>query len=152
MQEQIQISESYEKIYERGNHFVGISMWHFEWCTKYRYKMFRKWKCKKLVEACIRKAASNHNIKWIELDVQPDHVHGTAAIPITMTPSKALQLLKGISSKKYFENQVKARLRCPRGHLWSRGKFAASIGFISVEKANDYIKKQDEHHETAWNY
>jgi len=49
--------------YERNNHSVGLSMWHFEWCTKYRYKMFRKEKYLKLVEACIRRAASLHSIK-----------------------------------------------------------------------------------------
>ena len=47
MEKQIVISEScerYESKYKKGNHIVGISMWEFEWVTKYRYKMFRKWK------------------------------------------------------------------------------------------------------------
>ncbi len=35
-------------------------MWEFEWCQKYRYKMFRKWKYKKIAEACVRQAASRH--------------------------------------------------------------------------------------------
>ena len=42
MELQIQISENYAEKYERSSHAVGISMWHFEWCTKYRYKMFGK--------------------------------------------------------------------------------------------------------------
>ena len=151
MEIQISVSESYNRNkYNKGNHIVGISRWHFQWCTKYRWKMFRKWKCKKLIKACIRRVASMHGIKWRELEVQPEHVHGTAAIPMGMNASKALQLLKGISARLYFEHQVKARLRCPKGHLWSKGKFAASLGFISVETANKYIKNQDEHHETFW--
>jgi len=28
--------------YERRAHSVGISIWHFEWCSKYRYKAFGK--------------------------------------------------------------------------------------------------------------
>lgn len=153
MEQQTQLSESYEKFedrYEKGNHIVGISMWEFEWCPKYRYKMFRKWKYKKLVEACIRRAASMHKIRWIELNVQPEHIQGTAAIPMTMTPSKALQYLKGISARLFFKHHPKARLRYPNGHLWSRGKFAASLGFISVEVANDYVRNQDAHHGTVW--
>ena len=149
MQEKLVFSESYERFedkYEKGNHWVGVSMWEFEWCPKYRYKMFRKWKYKKLVEACIRYAASRHKIKWIELNVQPDHVHGTALIPMTMSPSQALHKLKGVSSKKFFEKHPKARLRYPKGHLWSRGKFAASLGFIQIERAVDYVKNQDLHH------
>ena len=155
MQKQITISESYEKNinkYERGNHHVGISMWEFEWCSKYRYKMFRKWKYRKLVEACIRRAASLHKIKWIELNVQPDHVQGTASIPLTMSPSKALQYLKGISARLFFKHHPKARLRYPKGHLWARGRFAASLGFVQVEIVNEYVRNQDEHHGTVWEY
>jgi len=112
--------------------------------------MFRKWKYKKLVEACIRRAASLWKIKWIELNVQPDHVHGTATIPMTMSPSQALHKLKGISAKLFFEKCPNARKRYPRGHLWSRGKFAASLGFIQIEVANDYVRNQDKHHGTVW--
>ena len=153
MQKQILISESYEQNedkYERGNHIVGVSMWEFEWCPKYRYKMFKKWKYKKLAEGCIRRAASLHKIKWIELDVQPEHIQGTAAIPMTMSPSQALQFLKGISAKLFFEKHPNARKRYPNGHLWSRGKFAASLGFIQIEVANEYIRNQDVHHRTVW--
>ena len=154
METQIILGESYNKIYEheyvRRNHIVGISRWEFEWCPKYRYKMFKKWKYRKLIEACVRRAASLHGIKWIELNVQPDHIQGTASIPMSMSPSKALQYLKGISSKLFFEKNPKARLRYPRGHLWSRGKFAASLGFITVEAANEYVRNQDKHHGTVW--
>ena len=41
---QLLLSESYNEpeTYERGNHHVGISMWHFDGCTEYRYKIFGK--------------------------------------------------------------------------------------------------------------
>ena len=153
MQTKLLVSESYEKNinkYERGNHHVGISMWEFEWCPKYRYKMFRKWKYRKLIEACIRRAASMHKIKWIELNVQPEHIQGTASIPMTMSPSKALQYLKGISSRLFFKYHPKARLRYPKGHLWSRGRFATSLGFVQIDVVNEYVKNQDQHHGTVW--
>jgi len=149
MEQQMQFSESYENFadkYERGNHIVGVSMWEFEWVTKYRYKMFRKWKYRKLVEACIRRAASLHGIQWIELNVQPEHIQGTAKIPMNMTPSMALQYLKGISAKLFFEFHERARLRYPRGHLWSRGKFASSVGFVQLDVVQNYVKNQNEHH------
>ena len=72
MEKQIVISESYERYadkYKRNSYSIGVFMLELEWCPKYRYKMFRKWKYKKLVEACIRRAASLHGIKWIELNV-----------------------------------------------------------------------------------
>ena len=146
MEYQIQISESYQEKYERSNHAVGISMWHFEWCTKYRYKMFGKEEYRNLITACIRRAASMHGIKIIELNVQPEHVHCVVAISLTMSPSQALQYLKGVSSRLFFQFHERAALRYPRHHLWSPGKFAASLGFIQLETAKNYVRNQDVHH------
>lgn len=146
MEYQIQISENYAEKYERSSHSVGISMWHFEWCTKYRYKMFGKEDQRNLVSACIRRAASMHEIKIIELNVQPEHVHCVVGISLTMTPVKALQILKGVSARLFFIHNEKARLRYPKGHLWSVGKFAASLGFIQLDVAKIYVRNQDEHH------
>ncbi len=145
MEMQIQLSESYEK-YERSSHAIGISMWHFEWCTKYRYKMFGKDEYKSLITACIRRAASMHEIKIMELNVQPEHVHCVVAIKLNISPAYALQILKGGSARLFFQFHERARLRYPKGHLWSPGKFAASLGFIQLEAAKSYVRNQDEHH------
>ena len=146
METQILISESYAEKYERRSHSVGISMWHFEWCTKYRLKMFRKESQINLITACIRRAASLHDIRILELSVMPEHVHCVVGISLNMSPAKALQILKGVSARLFFKNNMKARLRYPKGHLWSPGKFAASLGFIQIEKAVDYVRNQEWHH------
>ena len=146
METQVLISESYEEKYERGSHSVGISMWHFEWCTKYRYKMFGKEEQRNLITACIRRAASMHEINILELNVQPEHVHCVVGIKLSMSPAYALQILKGVSARLFFRNNPKARLRYPKGHLWSPGKFAASLGFIQLDVAMDYVRNQDIHH------
>ena len=142
MEMQIQLSESYKNIYERNSHSVGISMWHFEWCSKYRYKMFGKEEYKKLIIACIRRIASMHKIKIIELNVQPEHVHCVVGIKLSMSATYALQILKGGSARLFFQFHERARLRYPKGHLWSPGKFAASLGFIQLETARNYVKNQ----------
>ena len=142
METQILISNSYTEKYERSSHSVGISMWHFEWCTKYRYKMFAKDEQRSLMNACIRRAALIHGIKILELNIQPDHVHCVVGINLSIAPTYALQILKGVSSRLFFRNSPKVRLRYPGGHLWSPGKFAASLGFIQLEKAVDYVRNQ----------
>ena len=132
--------------YERNNHSVGDSIWHMEWCPKYLYRMFRKFKYKNLAEACIRKAAHEHKIEINEISVMPDHLHCITKIPLTMTPARALQLLKGRSAYLFFRVHPRARLRYPKGHLWSRGKFASSIGFSDIEKTTSYIRNQEARH------
>lgn len=141
MEQQLQINQ-----YNKINHSVGVVMLHLEWCTKYRYKMFRKIKYKNLLTACIRRSASRHNIKIIELEVQPEHIHCVVEVSFTMSVSKTLQLLKGGSSKLFFKFHEKARLRYPRGHLWSRGKFASSVGFVQLDVVKSYVRNQSEHH------
>ena len=149
MKQKLVYSESYEEFenkYERRDHMVGNSMWEFEFCPKYRYKMFGKLKYRNLVEACIRRSAFSHKIKILEIEVMPNHVHVVAGLPGTMSPSKAMQLLKGGSAFLFFKNHEKARLRYPKGHLWSRGKFWASVGFVQVEQVREYVKNQRAHH------
>jgi putative transposase len=146
MEQQILISESFEDRYERGSHSIGISMWHFEWCTKYRLKMFRKEEQRNLITACIRRAASLHGIKITELSVMPEHVHCVVGMSLNLSPAKALQILKGISARLFFEKNPRARLRYPKGHLWSPGKFAASLGFIQLDTAEEYVRNQEMHH------
>jgi putative transposase len=133
--------------YQHYSHSVGTLMLHLQWVTKYRYKMFGKEEQKNLVTACIRRAASLHEIKIIEIEVMPEHVHVAVQVALTLSPAKVLQILKGISAKLFFGHNKKARLRYPKGHLWSKGKFAASLGFIQVDAARDYIKSQVEHHQ-----
>lgn len=150
--EQIIVREKQNKVnhYTRNKHSVGIAMFHLEWCTKYRYKMFGKLKYKNLVTACIRQAGLRHEIKIIELEVEPEHVHCSVEIKVSKTASWAVNILKGFSAKKFFEFCPNARLRYPKGHLWSRGKFISSVGFVQLDVVNSYIKGQAEHHNTIF--
>ena len=149
MENQIQLSESYTENKHEYNHYahsVGVMMLHLEWKPKYGYKMFKKEEQKNLMSACIRRAASLHKIKIIVLSVMPEHIHCEVQVSLSMAASMAVQILKGLSSKLFFEHNPKARLRYPRGHFWSRGKFAASVGFVQEEKVRNYILHQEEHH------
>ena len=132
--------------YNHYSHSVGVMMLHLEWKPKYAYKMFKKEDQKNLITACIRRAASLHQIKIIVISVMPEHVHCEVQISLNMSAAMALQYLKGLSAKLFFEHNKKARLRYPKGHLWSRGKFASSVGFINLEVVNSYVERQIEHH------
>ena len=69
--------------------------------------MFSKFEYKNLITACIRKAAKEHNIEIVEINVMPDHLHILAKLSLTMTPSHALQLLKGRSAYLFFRTHPK---------------------------------------------
>jgi putative transposase len=79
----------------------------------------------------------------------PDHVHVIVSIPSTLSVSKAFNLLKGASSHELFERQPKFRLRYPRGEPWSSGKFYRSVGDVDIKTVRNYVRNQDEIHETS---
>jgi len=131
------------------SHKVGVNFWHIEFATKYRYKMFSKFKQQHLVEACIRKVASTHNIVIHLISVMPEHIHMLVTLPHNITDSQALMLLKGGSAYRFFKNHEKSRLRLPQGHLWSAGGCAVTVGYSEFSTTWNYIEKQAEHHATA---
>ena len=135
------------------NHFshkIGLNFWHLEWCPKYRYKMMQKLENKNLVAAAIRKAAAEHGVKIHYLAVMPDHMHVLATLPHGMTDSKAFNLLKGRSSYIIFRVKEKFRLRYPKGHFWSPGGFATTVGYNDLDSMVKYIENQQEHHNVAF--
>lgn len=135
--------------YTATQHAVGGSTWHFEWCTKYRYKVFSKVHLKTLCTIAITEAAKRHSIRIEAMDVQPDHVHVVAHIPLTWSPSKAVKRLKGVSARLLFMMKPKLRLLYPKGSLWSVGKFVATVGDVDIKHVVNYIKNQEAHHAKA---
>jgi REP element-mobilizing transposase RayT len=67
-----------------------------------------------------------------------NHVHVLIALPATMPLAKAMQLLKGGSSKWMNETS--------RGFAWQEGYGAFSVGISQVPDTVAYIKAQAAHH------
>jgi putative transposase len=129
-------------------HKVGVNVHHLEWCTKYRYKMFEQDKYKNLCEEILHEVAQRHRMVIRELFVMPEHIHMSVEAPPSISQSKALQLLKGNLSHQLFQRQPKFRLRYPRGHFFSPGAYAGSVGYTTIEAVDNYIKNQADVHQT----
>src|SRR3989344_932861 len=131
-------------------HGVGWSTWHFEWITKYRYKLFSDTKLQKLCEIFLCEAAKRHRFEIEELEVAPDHVHVIAKLRLNLSPAKAVQIMKGYSARMLFmveEKHLKAFYwrGIEKRSLWGDGKFIASVGHITLDKAKDYVKNHRVH-------
>jgi len=139
------MEEKKVNIYKKhtNNRSVGWSSWHFEWCTKYRYKIFTLQEDKNLCAIFIKEGAKRYGFEVIDLEVDNNHIHILASLPLTMSPIEAIGKLKGYTSKLLFYSLPRLRKVYIRGSLWSPGKFVGSIGHITLEKAKSYI---EEHH------
>jgi putative transposase len=104
--------------------------------------MFKQEENKKLCEEVLHEVAKRHNIIITELSVMPDHIHTVVGIPPTMSVSKALQLLKGGSSRELFKRKPHLRCRYHKGHFWSPGKFYRSVGDADMDTVLQYVRNQ----------
>lgn len=63
-----------------------------------------------------------------------------------MSVSKALQYIKGKSSRKLLQEFEMLRKRYWGQHLWARGYFAVTLGNVNSEEVQRYIENQEQHH------
>lgn len=127
-------------------HSVGNGLRNVQITTKYRYKMMGKEKLKIYCKVAIEEACKKHKIEIVILRVLREHVHAMVDIPRTMSDSKLMQILKGLSSYLLFRICPNLRKRYPRGHFWNGGYFCEGVGVNDFDRVFSYIEKQEEHH------
>lgn len=134
-------------------HSVGQSAYHLVWRPKYNYKVFRHPFPRRVIMDALKEIASKWNILIYEMEVMEDHVHLFIEIPPTMTVSFSLQILKGGSARIFFKKCTAwKRVYYVAGdnseiHLWSPGKFFRSVGSVTAEVVENYIKNSNN-----WNF
>ena len=85
--------------------------------------------------------ARQNDMKAIEVGGVTDHVHILLSLPSTLSIAKAMQLIKGGSSKWVHETFPESRLF---GWQVRYGAFGVSVSLL--DKTIQYIKTQEEHH------
>jgi putative transposase len=85
--------------------------------------------------------ARDNCMKALAIGGVADHVHLLLSLPSTLSISKAMQLIKGGSSKWIHDSFPQHR-----DFGWQEGYGAFSIGISDVERTVHYIETQAEHH------
>ncbi|MBI1901597.1 MAG: IS200/IS605 family transposase [Planctomycetia bacterium] len=85
--------------------------------------------------------ARKNKFKALEIGGIEDHVHLLLSLPSTLAIAKAIQLVKGGSSK-----WVHDTFSSHQQFAWQEGYGAFSIGISQVDATIAYIKSQEEHH------
>jgi len=86
--------------------------------------------------------ARENRIKALEIGGVADHLHLLLALPAALSVAKAMQLLKGNSSR-----WINETFREHRGFVWQEGYGAFSIGIGDVSRTKNYIRNQPIHHQ-----
>jgi putative transposase len=85
--------------------------------------------------------ARENGMKAIAIGGIEDHVHVLLSLPATTSFAKAVQLVKGGSSK-----WVHAEFPSSKDFGWQEGYGAFSVSRSQIDKTVDYINRQKEHH------
>ncbi len=134
-----------------GSHALGQSLYHLEFCPKYRYNALRSEHVKAFLKDVLLEIAGKYGMKIHAMGLMPDHVHLFVDVPPTLSISKALQCFKGISARRIFEKFQGFRYRYPNGSFWSRGNFYRSVGSVTADVVKYYVEHQDEEEEKMQN-
>jgi len=114
---------------------------HYVFSTKGRRKLISSDLEERLWPYMAAIAHENH-IKTLSIGGTEDHVHLLLSLPGTIAVSKAVQLIKGSSSK-----WVHDEFRKHQDFAWQEGYGAFSIGMSQTDQTVQYIRTQKEHHQ-----
>ena len=87
--------------------------------------------------------AREHDMKALAIGGVGDHVHLLLSLPAMLSISKAMQLLKGNSSKWLRDTFPELQ---QHDFAWQEGFGSFSIGVSGVKDTIHYIQTQEEHH------
>jgi len=78
--------------------------------------------------------------------MSPGHVHLLLSVPPSLSLSKAVQYIKGKTSRKHLMEFTHLKKRYWGQHLWASEYFVVIVGNVTQEDVQKYIENQEEHH------
>ncbi len=95
----------------------------------------------KRATALIEEIAAGKGYQVIARAVMHDHVHLLLQPPLGGVP-RAMNMFKGIMSRRIFEQFPDLRLDMGSNHLWAAGYYARTVDALSMVATVQYIQNQ----------
>ena len=128
--------------YRKASHCVYDLKYHIVWITKYRKPVLSR-EIGMRVRDLVRMICASLDVEIVKGSVSRDHGHLLVSAPPTLSVSRLVQRLKGLTSRKLMmENRGLNKAFWGR-HLWARGYYVASTGNVTEEMIGQYIENQE---------
>lgn len=130
----------------RHTSHARYELWyHVAWGTKYCKRVFTEKKTQEEVANLLREIALQYDMEIDRVEVLSDHVHMSISAPPGIAPSRAVQILKSVSTKLLFRKYKFLKQYYWGGEVWITGYFMRSVGpGLTKEQINTYIDEQSE--------
>ena len=114
--------------------------YHIVFAPKYRRKIFYGAN-REEIGKILRELCSWKQVKIIEAEVCPDHIHMLVRIPPNISVSSFMGYLKGKSSLMIFDRHANLKYKYGNRKFWCRGYFVDTVG-KNAKKIEEYIRNQ----------
>ena len=128
-------------MYQVGAHTKYRIMYHIVWIPKYRKRVLEDKIAKKL-KILLYECAEINGWKIEELNIQRDHVHILIQLKPSISVSRAVQIMKGGSSRKIRDEFPELKEFYWGNSFWGDGFFAETVGHCSIEVIKEYVRNQ----------
>lgn len=128
-------------VHERN--YIYNFHFHLVWVTKYQNPAFTTPELASDMKKILLQLAAEKEFAIEELEVMPDHVHMLLSFKPKYAPADIVKYLKGHSAKRFF--QIHPEIRDHEfwgGHLWSHSYYMGTLGNMSREVVENYIRNQ----------
>lgn len=130
-----------KNMYWQGAHTKHKMIYHIVWLPKYR-KRILKGKLAERVKELLEECVDVNRWRIDELNIQPDHIHLLVQLRPDISVSKAVQLLKGKSSRIIREEFPELEEFYWGNSFWADGFFVETAGRVNLDAIREYIKNQ----------
>ena len=114
--------------------------YHIVFTPKYRRKIFYNQK-RLEIGKILRELSDWQEVKIIEAEVCPDHVHMFVSIPPKLSVSKFMGILKGKSILIIFQRWSNLKYKFGQRSFWCRGYYVDTVG-KNAKRIAEYVKNQ----------
>ena len=127
------------KNYRTTETTVYCCRYHIIFCPKYRRKVLREPIAERFKQIVIS-MQEEQNFYVLGMEVMPDHVHMLLDIDPTIGVNVVIARIKGKTA--HILNREFPELTRKLPTLWTRSKFIATVGSVSLEVVKKYIEGQ----------
>ena len=124
------------------SHNVSVLLYHLVCPAKYRRKIFSEEVTKSLLLICFV-ITDKHEIEFLEIGTDADHVHFLIQGIPRMSPSEIVRVVKSITGREIFRLHPEVKIMLWGGHIWSSGYYINTVGQHGTEEViKRYIESQ----------
>ena len=124
------------------SHNVTVLMYHLVFPAKYRRAVMDDKVDQEMKDVCLE-IEKRHQIKFLEIGTDKDHVHFLVQSVPTYSVTKVVTAIKSLTAREIFRRCPHVKKKLWGGEFWTDGYFASTVGKHGNEKMiADYVKGQ----------